>query len=342
MDSLRLCPLALALPEELVEVIARRATEIVAERQPGHDDGWFAAPTSFATPYYSMYVAVVASRIVHLMVRPCAGRPRSRALLLAAVGCVLVLALAACGQSSDTRAVVPPPAGSTYTLMQMNLCLSGLGGCYGKVAYPAVVEEAVARIREAHPDAITVNEACGGDVAAIARRTGYHLRFSRVIYLGEPLACIQPGDRGLFGDAVLAKAAIESTDGRPFEAQAGIEQRRWLCITTGVDVDVCTTHLATREADEKAANDPQCTELRALLARRAADRTVIFAGDVNRRSTCAPGGFWTRTDGSAEQGPGRQHVYGAGALRSASAEVVPATHTDHDILLVRADLTAQR
>ena len=127
------------------------------------------------------------------MVRPCAGRSRSRTRLLAAAGCVVVLALTACGQSSDTRAVVPPPAGSTYTLMQMNLCLSGLGGCYGQVAYPAVVEEAVARIREAHPDAITLNETCEGDVAQIARRTGYHLRFSRVIYLGEPFACFQPG-----------------------------------------------------------------------------------------------------------------------------------------------------
>ena len=66
------------------------------------------------------------------MVRPCAGRSRSPARLLAAVGCVVVLALTACGHSSDTRAVVPPPAGSTYTLMQMNLCLSGLGGCYGR------------------------------------------------------------------------------------------------------------------------------------------------------------------------------------------------------------------
>ena len=275
------------------------------------------------------------------MVRPCAGRSRSPTRLLA-VGSVVVLALTACGQSADTRAVVPPPAGSTYKLMQMNLCLSGLGGCYGRVAYPAVVEEAVARIREAHPDAITFNEACRGDVASIARRTGYHPRFSRVIYLGKPLACIQPGDRGLFGDAVLTKAAIESTDSRPFEAQAGIERRRWLCVTTRVDVDVCTTHLATLEADEVAANDPQCTELRALLAGRAADRTVIFAGDVNRRSSCAPEGFWTRTDGSAEQNPGRQHVYGTGALRSPSTEVVPATHTDHDILLVRAHLTAQR
>jgi len=270
------------------------------------------------------------------MVRPGANRCWSFALLLAAVGCALVLALTACSQSSDTHAAVPPPAGSTYTLLQMNLCLSGLGQCYDKVAYPAVVEEAVARIREAHPDAVTFNEACAGDAARIARRTGYHLRFSRVIYLGKPLACIHPGGRGLFGDAVLTKAPVESTDSRPFQAQAGIERREWLCVTTRVDVDVCTAHLATRGTDEVAANDLQCTELRALLARRAAARTVIFGGDVNRRSPCAPEGFWTRTDGSAEHDPDLQHVYGTGALRSPSAEVVPATHTDHDILLVWA------
>ena len=54
-----------------------------------------------------------------------------------------------------------------------------------------------------------------------------------------------------------------------------------------------------------------------------------------------PAGLWTRTDESADQAPGLQHVYGAGALRSPSAEVVPATHTDHDVLLVRAHLTAR-
>ena len=111
---------------------------------------------------------------------------RGRAsVLLAAIGCALALALAGCGRSSRRRPW--RGGGSTYTLMQMNLCLSGLAGCYGKAAYPAVVEEAVARIREAHPDAVTLNEACRRDVARIARRTGYHLRFSRVIYRGEPL-----------------------------------------------------------------------------------------------------------------------------------------------------------
>ena len=292
---------------------------------------------------------------MNLTVRRCGDRPGSSAvLLLAAVGCALVLAPSGCSRSSGTSgpqarepstsmgkpAAVPPAGSSTYTLMQMNLCLSGVAGCYGKAAYPAVVEEAAARIREAHPDAVTFNEACRGDVARIARRTGYHPRFSRVIYRGERLRCVRPGGRGLFGDAVLTEAAIESTDSQDFEAQAGIERRRWLCVTTRVELDICTAHLNTRSTVEVAGNDAQCVELAALLARRAAARTVTFGGDVNRRHSCAPAGVWTRTDRSADQAPGLQHVYGSGALRSPSAKVAPAMHSDHDVLLVRAHLTA--
>ena len=263
-------------------------------------------------------------------------------LLLASVGCALALALCGCDRSAATPAATPPAASSTYTLMQMNLCLSGIAGCYGKTAYPAVLREALARIREARPDAVTFNEACRGDVARIARGTGYRLRFSRVIYRGERLRCVRPGGRGLFGDAVLTKAVIETTDEHDFKAQAGIERRRWLCVTTRVAVDVCTAHLNTRSTIEVAGNNAQCAELTALIARRASARTVIFGGDVNRRRSCAPHGVWTRDDGSADQAPGLQHVYGSGALRSASAQVVPATHTDHDFLLVRAHLAGSR
>jgi endonuclease/exonuclease/phosphatase family metal-dependent hydrolase len=279
---------------------------------------------------------------VNLLVRLFPDRPRSAVvLLIAAVGCPLVLAVSGCGGSSAGRPVaVPPRAGSTYTLMQMNLCLSGLAGCYGRAAYPAVVDEALARIREARPDAVTFNEACRSDVARLARLTGYHLRFSRVIYRGERLRCVRPGGRGLFGDAVLTEAGIESTDTHDFETQAGIERRRWLCVTTRADVDVCTAHLNTRTTIEIAGNDAQCAELAALLARRASARTVTFGGDVNRQRSCAPDGLWTRTDGSAGQAPGLQHVYGSGALRSPSAEVVPATHSDHDVLLVSAHVAA--
>jgi hypothetical protein len=82
--------------------------------------------------------------------------------------------------------------------MQMKLCLSGFGGCYAKVDYPAGVREAITRVRAARPDAVTFNEACSGDVALIARRTGYHLRFSKVICNGKPLPCRRPGGRGLY------------------------------------------------------------------------------------------------------------------------------------------------
>jgi endonuclease/exonuclease/phosphatase family metal-dependent hydrolase len=268
---------------------------------------------------------------------------RSAVPLLAAAACGLGLALAGCSGSSAAAKAASPPPGSTYTLMQMNLCLSGLAGCYrNKVDYPAVVQEAIARIRDAHPDAVTFNEACSGDVALIAHRTGYHLRFSKVIYYGKLLPCIKPGGRGLFGDAVLTKAAIRSSDSQPFEAQAGPELRQWVCVSTLTGVEVCTAHLASHEHVEVAANDPQCVELKALLARRAAARTVIFGGDLNRRSSCAPPGFWIRTDRSAHQDPGLQQVYGTAAFRSPSARIVPAIHTDHDVLLVRAFLSAQR
>ena len=282
--------------------------------------------------------------IVNLTVR----RGCERALLLATVG---ILALTGCSRSSGTSVVpaptsvgsrAPAPASSQYTLMQWNVCLSGLAGCYGRVAYPAALAEAVAQIRDARPDAVTVSEACRNDIALIARRTGYHLRFSRVIYLGRPLACVRPGGRGLFGDAVLTRAAIESADNHEFNAQVGIERRRWLCVTTRVGVDVCTAHLNTRSTTELAGNDAQCAELAALLARRAAARTVIFGGDVNRHPSCAPAGLWTRADSSAEQAPGLQHVYGSDALRSPSAQVVPAMHSDHDVLFVRARLAARR
>jgi endonuclease/exonuclease/phosphatase family metal-dependent hydrolase len=260
------------------------------------------------------------------------------------VACGLVLALGGCGGSSGaaSTAAARPSSGSAYTLMQMNLCLSGFGGCYARVDYPAVVREAVTRIRDARPDAVTFNEACRGDVALIARRTGYYLRFSKVIYNGKPLPCRQPGGRGLFGDAVLSRAPIRSAVSQPFEAQAGPERREWMCVGTRTGVDVCTAHLAAHEPGEAAANKLQCGELRAVLARRAAGRTVIFGGDVNRRSSCAPHGFWRRTDGSAHQDPGSQQVYGTGAFRSPSARVVPAKHTDHDVLLVRAHLRAHR
>jgi endonuclease/exonuclease/phosphatase family metal-dependent hydrolase len=254
------------------------------------------------------------------------------------MGCALVLAVSGGGGASGSGvSMAQEPRASSYTLMQMNLCLSGFAGCYGKVAYPAGVEDAVARIRAARPDAVTLNEACRGDAARIARRSGYNLRFSAVTVAGAPLRCVHPGGRGRFGIAVLSRAAIEGSESDDFAAQAGTEWRRWLCVTTRGGVDVCTAHLAM----PSPTNDAQCAELTGILERHAAGSTVVFGGDGNRRRPCAPERAWTRTDGSAAQAPGLQFVSGAGALGAPTATVVPAGHTDHDVLLVRARLAAR-
>lgn len=252
---------------------------------------------------------------------------------LAAAGCALVLALSGCGGSSPAGGA---PGGPTYTLVQLNLCLSGLADCYARVAYPAAVDEAAALIRAEHPDAVTISEACRGDIARIAHGAGYHFRFARVIYHGAPFRCIDPGGRGVFGDALLTRAAIVDADNHAFATQTSFEHRRWLCVTTRVRVDVCTAHLDTRGGAELAGNDAQCPELARILSDRPAARAVIFGGDVNRRSSCAPAGFWTRTDAAARQSAGLQQVYGSAALRAASARVIPFAHSDHDALLVRA------
>jgi hypothetical protein len=112
-------------------------------------------------------------------------------------------------------------------------------------------------------------------------------------------------------------------------------------VTTRPAIDVCTAHLNGRMPAEVAGNNGQCAELATLLARRAARRTVIFGGDVNRRDSSAPTGLWRRTDASAGQSPGLQQVYGSRAFTSPAAQVLPAAHTDHDALLVRAHLTAR-
>jgi hypothetical protein len=252
---------------------------------------------------------------------------------LVVAGCALVVALCGCGRSAATAS----PGGPGYTVVQMNLCLSGLADCYrDRVAYPAALAEAVSLIRRAHPDAVTVSEGCSRDIARIARQTGYHARFSTVIYGGTPFRCIDPGDRGVFGDAVLTRAAIVQADNHPFAIQTDIERRRWLCVKTRADVEVCTAHLSTRSPEEIAGNDGQCAELATILAHRPPAHAVVFGGDVNRPGSCAPPGFWTRTDASADRSPGLQQVYGSRALGRPEAAVLPFTHSDHDVLLVRA------
>lgn len=229
-------------------------------------------------------------------------------------------------------------------MLQMNLCLSGYAGCYDSRNLGAVVGEATRAIAGNEPDAVTLNEVCGTDLRNIAERTGYHLRFAEVRLSGRALHCVDPGGRGLFGNAVMTKAPVEDSVDQAFAAQAGLEERRWMCVRTARHVNVCTTHLSTRAGEAgRAANDAQCEEFAAVLASRQSQGPVVAAGDINRRGPCAPAGAWARDDAGAAQLPGLQHAYVIpGAWIAPSAQVEPAAHTDHDFLLVETLLEPRR
>ncbi|MFI7482490.1 hypothetical protein ACH9EU_08725 [Kocuria sp. M1R5S2] len=242
-------------------------------------------------------------------------------------------------------AAVPPETSASnapqdYSLLQLNLCLSGLAGCYPDTEYPAVVEEAITTIQEQAPDAVTVNEACSGDIARIAEATGYDYRFAVVNYRGGPLPCTDPQGREVFGNAVLTATEITASEEAAFETQLGSEERRWLCVETAEAVRACTAHLSVAGSDAQAAtNDAQCAELTAILGRAGQEQATVFGGDVNRQDSCAPAGAWTATDQAAAQAPGIQHAYGSrGWLLAPETEIVPMTYTDHDGLLVEARL----
>ncbi|WP_114560578.1 endonuclease/exonuclease/phosphatase family protein [Desertihabitans aurantiacus] len=221
------------------------------------------------------------------------------------------------------------------TVLQMNLCLSGLAGCFGGTEYPKVVDEAVERLRENRADAATFNEACSGDVAEIGRRAGYHVAFATVIYNGAPLPCRNPEGRGVFGNAVLSKTPITDVDDTAFAVFNGVEERRLICASTARRFDVCTAHLSTGGEAPGSVNAQQCAELTARLEDR--EQPTVFGGDVNRRASCAPAGWWTETDAEAVQLPGIQHVYGD--LADPRLELEPASYTDHDVMVVRSLLT---
>ena len=255
---------------------------------------------------------------------------RTLATLLALTAATLAIVSPSSAAPVSSTSTGP---GSPYTVLQMNLCLSGGADCYARTAYPAIVDEAADQIVGQGVSAVTLDEACSGDAADLARRTGYQMRFAAVLFQGAPLQCVRPGRRGVFGIAVLTEDAVETSDHQAFATHAGVEERRWICVTTTHAVTVCAAHLGTRGSrDERRANDAECAELRGVLAGYDRAGTTVFGGDLNRHRSCAPSGMWAREDLAAGQLPGIQHIYASTSLDSPSARVTAATHTDHDFL----------
>ena len=93
------------------------------------------------------------------------------------------------------------------------------------------------------------------------------------------------------GRAAAGTSATRCSPRRPSRAATATTSRRRQaasgaggCASARESASTCAPPTSRRA---RTANDAQCAELAALLDRRAATRTVIFGGDVNRSRACA-------------------------------------------------------
>jgi hypothetical protein len=152
------------------------------------------------------------------------------------VGCVALAAVVAGARSAPN---------DTVRVLQMNLCNSGLAGCYTGLAVGAAVDV----IRAQAPDVVTLNEVCRADVAVLARASGAAASAFRPAMdrrTGEAVHCL---DGEPYGIAVLTRRPAKLTTGGIYPTQdpTGPEQRAWLCLDT-TDFAACTTHLDNGDA----------------------------------------------------------------------------------------------
>jgi hypothetical protein len=210
-----------------------------------------------------------------------------------------VLAIGA-GSAGLSRGAPGAPGGVADTqvrVLQMNLCDSGLAGCYTGQSVTAAAEV----IRDQAPDLVTLNEVCRGDVSILERAlaesdhvgaTVSAFQPARDRRTGEAFRCRdgQPYGIGLVARRPLPDRGFTSTTSTTSTTSSGIypiqdaadpEERAWLCVDAGAFV-ACTTHLADTSASIAWA---QCRYLlgTAVPALRggAYQAPAVLGGDLN-------------------------------------------------------------
>ena len=286
-------------------------------------------------------------------------RPFLAALIVIVIGCAPATgttAPEAAGPTTAGAAAEPDPAPADRTptpvrVLQLNLCSSGIAGCYTGRS----TERAVAVVRAEAPDVVTLNEVCEDDVTAVERALDAAVSDGSGPG-GSVVSAFQPARDGRTGEPYRCRNGRQygvglvsrwpSTPGSA--AEGGIypaqdrddpEERAWLCLDAAAPapVTVCTTHLAYTKREVAGA---QCRYLfdTVIGDRRARDGAApaVLGADLNLGSgadpdlkACLPAGSALVDDG------GQQHVV-------ATPEYVVGGHrtvdlrgtTDHPGLLV--------
>jgi len=268
-----------------------------------------------------------------------------------------------------TGATTPVSGGDATRVLQLNLCNSGLAGCFTGRA----VDRAAAVIRAEEPDVVTLNEVCEGDLPALERaladsgRGGGTLAAFRAAgdrRTGGAVRC-RNGQRYGIGIVARLRPDAEGPTGTPHLTLGGIfpvqdvdqpEQRAWLCVgglfdtrsarvralgvvksppNPGTAFTACTTHLAS---SSPAVARAQCGYLLrwAVPAAHLGTAAVVLGGDLNLRFGGVPDGESCIPAGSRRvDDEGVQNVVTTSAFAIAARRFVDMDGTtDHPGLLV--------
>jgi len=243
---------------------------------------------------------------------------------LAALAALTVLPLgAAPGPSAE--------AATTVRVLQLNICHSGIAGCY---TGDRVIAKAVSVIGSVRPQVLSVNEACSGDVGPLRQAMGA----AQAVFVaaqrrdGTPVTCTNGQHYGNIVMVVDPLAGGPGVSGRYTAQDSGNEMRVWACLPAGV-LTACTTHLSASNGTVALA---QCKELLARAVQYARTAPTVVAGDMNLRyggypnvQDCNPSGFYRKGDGSV------QHVFATTSLAFVSGTRIGMDGTtDHPAWLV--------
>ncbi|NUT52417.1 MAG: endonuclease/exonuclease/phosphatase family protein [Saccharothrix sp.] len=235
-------------------------------------------------------------------------------------------------------ASVPATAATAFKVLQMNLCNSGVAGCYQD---GLAVDEAVTMIQRRLPDVVSVNEVCLSDLprltAAVGGSAAFRFAFARNRSTGSDYQCTD--GRGAYGSGIIVKEGIAAGGQGVYAAQdGGNEMRAWACGLSAVrGFTACTTHLSTNGTTALA----QCKELVPATVLSfdptgSASTRHVVVGDLNLRyspgsatnaQNCVPSGWFRKGDGDV------QHVI-ARTLTFVSTQEYAMYRTDHPAFVV--------
>jgi hypothetical protein len=243
-------------------------------------------------------------------------------------GSILVAGALSASMITSTASTL---AATTVTVLQLNICHSGIAGCY---TGDAVLARAVQVIGATRPKVLSVNEACAGDVGPLLAAMGpAATRFVAAEHPdGTPVACVNGQS---FGNIVMVAAALAGGPGfggRYTAQYAEDELRVWACLPAGA-LTACTTHLSSHDGATAFA---ECAELMSRAAAFAATGPVVVSGDLNLRQhgepdaqNCDRTGFFRKGDGDV------QHVFATTDLAFVSGTRISMSGTtDHPAWLV--------